>query len=32
MWYEHVPNSVLENEECEILRNFPTQTDKVIEH
>ena len=30
-WYEHVPNSVLENEECEILRNFPIQCDKVIE-
>ena len=31
-WYEHVPDSVLENEGCKILRDFPIQTDKVIEH
>ena len=31
-WYEHVPDSVLENEGCKILWNFPIQTDKVIEH
>ena len=31
-WCEHVPESVLENEGCKILWEFPTQTDKVIEH
>ena len=31
-WYEHVPDSVLENERCKILWDFPIQTDKVIEH
>ena len=31
-WYEHVPDSVLENEGCKILWDFPNQTDKVIEH
>ena len=31
-WYEHVPDSVLENEGCKILWDFPIQTDKVIEH
>ena len=31
-WYEHVPDSVLENEGCKILWDFPIQTDKAIEH
>ena len=31
-WYEHVPDSVLENEGCKILLDFLIQTDKVIEH
>ena len=30
--YEHVPDSVLENEGCKILWDFPIQTDKVIKH
>ena len=29
--YEHVPDSVLENEGCKILWDFPIKTDKVIE-
>ena len=31
-WYEHVTDSVLENEGCKILWDFPIQTGKVIEH
>ena len=31
-WYEHLPDSVLENEECKILWDFPIQIDKDIEH
>ena len=31
-WNELVPDSVLENEGCKILWDFPVQTDKVIEH
>ena len=30
-WYEHEPESVLENEDYEILRDFSIQTDHVIE-
>ena len=30
--YEHVPDSVLENEGCKVLWNFPIQTDNAIEH
>ena len=30
-WYEHEPESVLENEDCKILWNFSIQTDHVIE-
>ena len=31
-WYEHVPDSVLENGGFKTLWNFSIQTDKVIEH
>ena len=31
-WYEHVPDSVLENEGCKILWDFPIQSDAVIKH
>ena len=31
-WYEHILNSVQENEGCKILWDFPFQSDKVIEH
>ena len=31
-WYEHVPDSVLQNEGCKILWDFPIQTAKVTEH
>ena len=30
-WYEHEPESVLENEDCKILWDFSIQTDYVIE-
>ena len=30
--YKHVPDSVLENEGCKVLWDFPIQTDIVIEH
>ena len=30
-WYEHEPESVLENEDCKILWDFSIQTDHVIE-
>ena len=30
-WYEHEPESVLENEDYKILRNFSIQTDPVVE-
>ena len=30
-WYEHEPESVSENEEYKILRDFSTRTDHVIE-
>ena len=30
-WYEHEPESVLENENYKILRDFSIQTDHVIE-
>ena len=30
-WYEHEPESVLENEDYKILRDFSIQTDHVIE-
>ena len=30
--YKHVPDSVLENEGCKVLLDFPIQTDIVIEH
>ena len=29
-WYEHVPESVMENEKCKILSDFTIQTDRVI--
>ena len=29
-WYEHVPESVMENEKCKILWDFTIQTDRVI--
>ena len=31
-WYLHKPNKVLEYENCNILWNFPIQTDKILEH
>ena len=31
-WYIHQPEKILESEECKILRNFPIQTDKRLEH
>ena len=31
-WYSHVPERVLENDECKILWDFPIQTNKVLEH
>ena len=31
-WHDHLPDSVLENEECRILWHFFIQTDEVIEH
>ena len=31
-WYEHILNSVQENEGCKILLDFPFQSGKVIEH
>ena len=31
-WYEHGSDSVLENEGCKILWDFPIQSHKVIEH
>ena len=30
-WYEHEPESVLENEDCKILWDFSIQTDDIIE-
>ena len=30
-WYEHQPESVVENENCKILWDFNIQTDHVIE-
>ena len=30
--YTHTPEKVLESEECKILRDFPMQTDKSLEH
>ena len=32
LWYEHVPDSLMEDGGCKILWEFPIQTDKVIEH
>ncbi|XP_069997569.1 uncharacterized protein [Penaeus vannamei] len=31
-WYTHNPEKVLESDECKILWDFPTQTDKTLEH
>ena len=31
-WYIYNPENNLGSEDCKILRNFPTQTDKTLEH
>ena len=31
-WYTHVPEKVLESENCKLLWDFPIQTDKKLEH
>ena len=31
-WYLHKPEKVLEYENCNILQDFPIQTDKILEH
>ena len=31
-WYSHIPERVLENEDCKLLWYFPIQTDKKLSH
>ena len=31
-WYIHKPDQLLDSEDCKILRDFPVQTDKTLEH
>ena len=31
-WYIHKPQKFLESENCKILRGFPIETDKTLEH